>query len=268
MRSTRLADNDASSLRGAQVRKYWADGVLVVRNLFSEHDVASWRNEVERLFSMSGMTDPLNLRVETRAHGIADRIADRLDPVLDISPVFQQLVHDRRMHGILEALFGSPASILRCKLIKKVAGTAGYAMHQDYPYWEWLDIPADDLLTVAVAIDDASEASGGIEFFLGQHDRKQPPHPLEALDVDESKMDLTKNYIPSLKAGDVAVFHALTPHRSAMNSSGRNRSLLLPTFVHQRHGNVYQRYHEGYLSKKLKNFKPDAGVLRMPHPPI
>jgi ectoine hydroxylase-related dioxygenase (phytanoyl-CoA dioxygenase family) len=264
MNHTQSTADGAAPASDAQVRQYWDDGVLVVRNLFSARDVAGWRDEVERLFSMAGMTDPLNLRVEARAHGALGRIADRLDPVLDISAVFRQLVHDRRLHALLAAIFGAPANILRCKLIRKITGTAGYAMHQDYPYWEWLNVPADDLLTVAVAIDDVNEACGGIEYFLGQHDRRQAPHPLDALDVDESGMDLSRNYLPMLKAGDVAIFHSLTPHRSAMNASGLSRALLLPTFSHQRHGSLYRRYHEGYIAKKLAHFRPDAGVLRTP----
>ena len=47
-------------------------------------------------------------------------------------------------------------------------------MHQDFPYWAPLGIPADDLLTLQVSIDRGGRAdNGAVELFARLHHR--PP---------------------------------------------------------------------------------------------
>lgn len=243
------------------IDRYHADGAIHVKGLFKPEEVQVWKGEVARIFGLPGLIDPLNVRVEGRSHAKRGSVADRLDPILDISPVFSNLMRDSRVLGFAEALIGDAVDVFRCKLIRKSPETAGYSMHQDYPYWEFMGVPANSILTVAVAIDDASDQAGGMEFFKGLHDKQQASDPSEPRDVDPTKIDLSRSVRPNAAAGDLIFFHSLTPHRSSPNLSPNNRALLLPTFASAKYGPLYKSYHEAYLTRKLNGHKLSSDVL-------
>ena len=63
--------------------------------------------------------------------------------------------------------------------------------------------------------------------------------------------DLAALEMPELD-GRLLLFHALAPHRSGPNRSSGPRRLLLPTFVAAGHGDVYERYNQDFVQRKLK----------------
>ncbi len=236
------ATNHTNELSCQQVAVYRARGYVVVPGRFARTEVAAWRRECERLWGLPGIADLRNLRVEPRGHLAGRPGLDRLDPVIDLSPLFARLVTDRRILGAVASVFGEAATLLKCKLIAKRPGTKGYLMHQDHPYWMWLGLPPDHMLTVYVAIDPAEEVSGALELFAGLHHCRLPGPPDEPLDVDESAMDTTRGERPRLEAGDQLLLHSLTPHRSAPNRSLHPRRALLASYVTARYGELYERY--------------------------
>lgn len=249
---TVVSSSAEHALSKHDIKQYWREGFLIVPGRFSEEEVASWREEVERLFLMPGLRDPLNLRAETRHHEQQGYILDRLDPVLDLSPTFQNLVGDPRITQAVASIFGEEPSLLRCKLIRKTPGTHGYGLHQDYPYWEWMGVPGDDLLSIAISVDHADASSGAMELFAGLHDRKHPPSSDEVRDMDSAVIENMQGVRPHLNPGDMMIFHSLAPHRSSPNRSSHNRTLLLPTFAAGHHGDIYARYHARFIASKAK----------------
>ena len=222
---------------------YWRDGYVIIRGRFSPADVLAWRTECDRLWGVV-TADPDAPRVQWRGHAEQGQVRDRIDPLVDISPVFAALAADERMIGPVREVLRAEPTLMKAKLIAKRPGTAGYAMHQDYPYWATLGIPADDMLTVQVSVDDARADNGAVEVFPALHHGRLPSRPAEPLDVDESRMDVSAGLLAELAAGDVLLFHSLTPHRSGPNRSGVNRRALFFSYAAARHGDVYRRYHE------------------------
>jgi ectoine hydroxylase-related dioxygenase (phytanoyl-CoA dioxygenase family) len=236
------ATNPMDELSSQEVAAYRTRGYVVVPGRFARTEVAAWRRECERLWGLPGMADLRNLRVEPRGHLAGHPVIDRLDPVIDLSPLFSRLTTDRRILGAVASVLGEAATLLKCKLVAKRPGTKGYLMHQDHPYWMWLGLPPDHMLTVFVAIDPAEEVNGALELFPGLNHRRLPGPPDEPLDVDESAMDTTRGEIPRVEAGDLLLLHSLTPHRSAPNRSLQPRRALLPSYVAARYGELYARY--------------------------
>jgi 2-aminoethylphosphonate dioxygenase len=223
--------------------RYWRDGYATVPNRFSADEIAAWRAECDRLWGVVD-GDPDAARVQWRGHAREGQIRDRIDPVVDISPVFAGLAADPRVVAAVREVLRAEPALMKAKLIAKRPGTAGYAMHQDFPYWAPLGIPADDLLTLQVSIDPARADNGAVELFARLHHRRLESRPHEPLDVDDSRMDLSRGEVAELAAGDLLLFHSLTPHRSGPNGSTGPRRALFFTYTTAAHGDVYRRYQD------------------------
>lgn len=251
----------AEPLGAADVDRYWSEGFAVLRGCFPEAEVRTWQAECERLFGGAVPLDERNIRVERRGHVSAGAVFDRLDPVLDASPVFSALAADPRMAGAASRLLGEPAAVFRCKLIVKRPGTHGYDLHQDFPYWEHLGIPARELLTIMVAVDPAGAESGALQVFPGLHRDKLPPHPGEPRDVDPGAVAGLSPASPPLEAGDLLLFHSLMPHQSAPNRSEAPRRVLLPSYAPSRYAGLYARYNDWFVKRKLST-GPEGSYFR------
>lgn len=126
-------------------------------------------------------------------------------------------------------------------------------MHQDYSYWNFVgDIPFDDFVTVLIPLDPFTPMSGSIEMFPKLHHHRLEGPAEQKLDVDESKMDLSKGVILDLSPGDISFFHSMTPHRSSINKTRHNRESLFITYVKSEHGNLYDSYYSGRATDFLK----------------
>lgn len=228
-----------------QASQYWRDGCLVIKDCYTSEEIRCWRKECRRLWE-SVEVDKSNPRIQWREHADGDEVADRIDPVLDISPEFQHLANDERLLKIVSDVLHTEPEIFKMKLISKWPGTAGYKMHQDYTYWAFVgDVPSDHFVNVLIPLDKFTATSGATELFPGLHDHRLDPPPDEPYDVDEEKMDLSQGMILELNPGDIALFHGMTPHRSGTNTSDHNRESLFITYVRAGHSALYERYYAG-----------------------
>jgi 2-aminoethylphosphonate dioxygenase len=223
--------------------RYWRDGYVTVRSRFAPDEVAGWRAECDRLWGIVDR-DPDTPRVQWRGHAREGQIRDRIDPVVDISPLFAALAADPRVVSPVRDVLRAEPALMKAKLITKRPGTTGYAMHQDFPYWAPLGIPADDLLTLQLSIDPSRADNGAVELFARLHHGRLEARPGEPLDVDEARMDLSRGEVAELAPGDLLIFHSLTPHRSGPNRSAGPRRALFLTYTTAAHGDVYRRYHD------------------------
>lgn len=234
----------SSGLTAPELDHYWRAGYVTVRGGFAPEEVQAWQQECERLWAVAGGQLDAG-RIQHRGRVTGGTTADRIDPVVDVSPLFAALARDPRILGPVGAALGSEAILFKDKLISKRPGTLGYGMHQDFPYWERLGIPADELLSVQVAIDAATRDNGALEVFEGLHHAKVKPPADNPLDADETAMDLNRGQRTDLAAGDLLLFHSLVPHRSGPNNSAVSRRALFLTYCTARHGDAYQRNRAG-----------------------
>lgn len=234
-------------------KQYWQDGYTVLRGVYSDAEIEAYRKESDRLWQLDGLDDDLNLRTEFRRAADGHYVFDRLDPVLDISPTLTGAAKHPVLLGALGAVLGGSAEILKCKLIQKEPGVNGYAVHQDFLYWKWLDEHPDSLCTVVVNLYPCDERSGGIGFYRGGHqDLVQGPSGNLEGDCDPALLDASSVVFPALDAGDVLVFHSLTPHYSGRNESGLPRTVLLPSYCVTDEAGLYQRYYTREIDRRCK----------------
>lgn len=220
-------------------------GLAVLRGFLSAGQVNDLRMECERLLA-SDYVHPDNIR--SRFQRNSGELPERFDPVTDISAPFRNVAEDARLVGAMNGLFGVSPVLFKDKLILKPPGSEGYPMHQDYAWWGHLcDDPAA-MCTAMVAIDDMTAENGAVEFF--------PERELVAVSRDMNAAEAEKvlaegeGQLLTMKAGDVVLFSALTPHRSGANRTGNCRRVLYFTYNDKRFGNLREPYYQYYIARE------------------
>ncbi len=229
------------------VQEYLQRGYTKLSGLFSAEEIAGWAQECDRLQNLD-LVHPDNKRTPFRNAEIP--FPEKIDPVVDISPLFAELVQDERLLSVLRLIFDDEPLLFKDKIIYKLPGMAGYAMHQDWA-WGWQQLaPADDLLSVSFQIDGADAANGCIELFEGyQHELMTPFHEERGLNAQEKqRIDPAHGEKMETQPGDVLIFHSLTPHQSGKNLVNYPRRSLYLTYNAQRNGNLREDYYQHYLA--------------------
>ena len=187
----------------------------------------------------------------------AGRLIERIDPVIDVSPIFDAMVRDERIVKPLHAIFGDEPKLFKDKLIFKLPGMSGYTMHQDQAWWQLC--PPDDILSVLIVIDGADASNGGIEVFSGYHDKLRTPEGelRNFNDEEAAQIDEQRGVLPVTTPGDVVIFHSLTPHRSGPNTAQKSRRSLYLTYNAARVGDLYQANQEHYWNYSQRNMSDE-----------
>ena len=153
------------------------------------------------------------------------------------SPLLSTLLRQGAIPDVAGELLGEPAILYKEKINYKCAGGAGFSPHQDKPAYPFVD----QVLSVMVAVDDATVENGCLEVVSGQH------HQLLAQDdrgCIEAGVIASFDWRPAeLRAGETLFFHALTPHRSGANHSTRDRRALYPTYNGRSEGDLRDEYY-------------------------
>ena len=146
-------------------------------------------------------------------------------------------------------LFGEQALLYKEKVNFKQPGGAGFAPHQDATAYKF----ADDHITVMLAIDEATTDNGCLEMSAGHH------HDLLPTDGDgciEPAIAASLLWEPvELEAGELLAFSSRTPHRSAPNTSPRQRRALFLTFNRRSAGD----HRTAYYADKIRHLAEHEG---------
>lgn len=247
----------ARTLGEPELQQWKRDGFLVVRNLFSDNEMAVLSEDAWQLTNRRELVDKLNLRCRFReTHDQSDCLWETFDPVVDLSPLCNSFALDDRLLTILHSLYGEPACLFKDKLIFKQPGTKGYELHQDWISWPGFP---RSFLTVLIPIDPATAENGCTEVFPGYHTHgSMSPEDGEYHGLPDGSVDESKCVQLILAPGDVAIFDGFTPHRSAPNLSGSWRRQLYLSYNARSDGGEqrtahYAEFHQ-YLQKRYAEY--------------
>lgn len=225
------------------VREYRADGWAVVRSPFEAAEVEAWRKECERLAGALTEADPADSRIQSRGHRQRGTVRDRYDPVTDFSPLFRELAEDPRIRSIAARILDADPILLKDRLILKSAGTEGYGLHLDWPYWEWLGIPPDEILTLMLSVDASDATNGAIEVFPGLQRTALQASADDPRDLDPGAVEGLQGRLAVTGAGDILLLHPTAPHRSGPNLSGGSRRIVTFIYTIDSHRGARERYY-------------------------
>jgi phytanoyl-CoA hydroxylase len=225
---------EARMLTRAQIDEYNEVGAIVVPDVFSPEEVAALRRVtdefVERARAVTAHTAIYDLE---DTHTPAQPRVRRIKAPHLHHPVYASIVTQSRLIEVLCDLWGPNVRFDTAKLNLKAASFgAPVEWHQDWAFYPHTN---DDLAAVGVMMDDMEEANGPLLIIPGSH--KGPLHDHHAngrfcgaMDPTACDVDFTKA-VPLLgRAGSISVHHARTIHGSALNTSNKDRRLLLFQF--------------------------------------
>ncbi len=93
------------SLSDAQVRRYHAEGYLILRGVFRPEEVAALAGESQTLVERQDLIDMANIRCRWQDHVVTGEcLFDCFDPVIDIGPVCRFFARDERIMAPLRNL--------------------------------------------------------------------------------------------------------------------------------------------------------------------
>jgi len=237
-------------LSATEIDSWNRDGFVMFRKVFSPFEMAELDAEANMLFARVELMSRFNLRCRYMPHWeTGELLFEVFDPVNDIGPVCARMSADRRIVEKVEAIYREAACLFKDKLIFKPAGATGYRLHQDIPLG-WAGFP-QSFLSVLIPIDSQNKANGCTEVFSGYHHRFLSDKPENYMLPDDTVDEARRTYL-ELEPGDVAIFHGLTPHRSAPNKTdGMRRSLFL-SFNKRSEGGDQRAAHYAEFQQKMR----------------
>ncbi|MBK17855.1 MAG: phytanoyl-CoA dioxygenase [Rhodospirillaceae bacterium] len=232
-------------LSDSQIAEFQRDGYVVCRGAFNTEEtdtITTWATEVEELPELPGKQWVFH---EESALDGSDLI-NRIEYISPFHSGFASLTENLR-HAAGQ-LLGDDAVLFKEKINFKMPGGGGFEPHQDSQAgWE---VYASNFITAMICIDEATVENGCLEIAAGENKRGliRGMEPLTANDTS----DMNFIAVPT-RPGDMVLFDAYTPHRSAPNPTTEQRRVYYATYNRASEGDHIERYY----ADKRKNFPPD-----------
>ena len=230
------------------IENYRENGISFLTGVLTENDVKALNAEATQLWRTQEHLVPQNLRVGLRTDENDLILLDRIDPVYDISKVFDDLNHHPKLISIAEQLLGCPVIVMKEKLIYKEPGTSGFGLHRDGPYVDVGGVPAHEIISCAIALDEATRENGAIEFFPTIQDDALEAPPSEPRDILDSAVKDKRSIVAEIPAGEIIFFSAMVPHRSDSNRSKQSRRTYTVNYAPAKYTNC----RDGYYQKRFE----------------
>ncbi len=220
-------------LSPAQVEAYKEDGYVVVEGALN----------LDVMDQLGSTTDAF--ADKARAVGDSDDVFDfeppngngekhlrRVKSPERVAPVYARVMQSDAVLDCVSDLIGTDVRFWSGKLnLKRPMGGQAVEWHQD---WAFGPATNDDLLTVGIALDDATTENGCLLMIPGSHRGPVLDHWRDDRftgAVTDEAFDPRAAVPVEVKRGGVSIHHIRMLHASAPNRSDRQRRLLLYTYA-------------------------------------
>jgi ectoine hydroxylase-related dioxygenase (phytanoyl-CoA dioxygenase family) len=226
-----------------------ADGYVIRERLFDHAEVAAIASECETLLerlvagrrgarssegSYTFEKDDL-AGVIVKWEGETD-VVHGLEPFAHLSEPIAALTLDSRFVDPMVDLTGADAPMLFTEKLNLTRPRHGGVnpLHQDMPYWSFAG-DASRIATAMLFLDDADRGNGTLEVVPGSHRDGLWPGRTDVrgfgrLEIDPTLADGLETVAVEVPAGSFVYFGSTLVHRSAPNTSDRERRSLLLSY--------------------------------------
>lgn len=222
--------NEHEVLSEDQVGFYQENGYLVLENHLKQDTIEAVRQEIARLEQLAaGMTESDDRIDLEDSHSPDDPRIRRIKLPHTQSSLFNELLHSDDILAPVRDLIGPDLRLHTTKLNMKSAGYgAAIEWHQDFAFYPHTN---DDVLAVAVIIDDMKLENGPLMVFPGSHKGPIYDHHdngvfAGGINMKRSGLDLADAVPLTGPAGSISIHHARIIHGSAQNLSDISRRLM------------------------------------------
>jgi phytanoyl-CoA hydroxylase len=222
---------EGSLLTKAQIAEYEETGCLIVPDVLSAEEVAELRRVTDTFVEGSrNITENNDLYDLEETHTSERPRVRRIKTPDRQHPAYTALLRHPRIVEVLSDLWGPDIRFQHAKLNMKSAGFgAAVEWHQDWAFYPHTN---EDLAAVGIMMDDMVLANGPLLIVPGSHKGPLHDHHVDgsfvgAFDPKKVGVDLS-NAVPLIgSAGSITIHHVRAIHGSALNTSDRDRRLLL-----------------------------------------
>jgi phytanoyl-CoA hydroxylase len=217
-------------LSAQQQQQYREEGCIVVENVVDAPTRAAMLRQVDAwVDAAKGVTTHDNVYDLEPMHTPQQPRVRRVKKPHALAPLFWDVLKSEPLLSILKQILGPNIRLHGSKLnIKAPHYGSPVEWHQDWAFYPHTN---DDLLAVAMMLEDTSEANGAMLFLPGTHQGQIYDHHADgrfcgAMDA-HCGLDFAKATVASGKAGAVSIHHVRLVHGSAQNTSTLPRPLML-----------------------------------------
>ncbi|MBE0695321.1 MAG: phytanoyl-CoA dioxygenase family protein, partial [Anaerolineaceae bacterium] len=148
------------------IDKYNTQGYLTAPAIVSDENLERMRAESDRLMRLCNVeSERYAKRIEWEVDHLAEeekqgmeKVIRKLEPISDLSLIFQELAFSPEITGPVSTIFGEPVALFEDKLNLKLPGGSPYPWHQDWVCcWR---AHTDQLVTCFIYLDDADAVNG------------------------------------------------------------------------------------------------------------
>ncbi len=214
-----------------QVAAYKRDGFIVVENVLTQAQIAELRQVTEGLVEKArGVTEHNSVYDLEPTHSPREPRVRRIKAPHAQHGIYDSVMREPKILAALQQLISPAIRFDTSKLNLKAAGYgAAVEWHQDWAFYPHTN---DDLAAVGVMMDDMELENGPLLCLPGSHRGPVYDHHIDgffcgAMDPTRDGIDFSKAVACTGKAGSISIHHVRTIHGSAVNTSDKQRRLLL-----------------------------------------
>jgi phytanoyl-CoA hydroxylase len=215
----------------AQVAAYKRDGFIVLENVLSQDEVAELQQATEDLVEKARTVTEHNSVYDLEpTHSAREPRVRRIKAPHNQHRIYDSVMRHPKILAALQLLVSPAIRFDTSKLNMKAAGYgAAVEWHQDWAFYPHTN---DDLAAVGVMMDDMELENGPLLCVPGSHRGPVYDHHIDgyfcgAMDPARDGIDFSKAVACTGKAGSISIHHVRMIHGSAVNTSNKQRRLLL-----------------------------------------
>ncbi len=224
------------TLTKQQAEQYFELGYVVVEGVLNEQKLKQLRMETESIIAeASSISDHNDIYDLEDSHSAQNPRVRRIKEPHKHFRYFWDLFCDTDVTDVLVPILGENIRIYGAKMNMKAAGYgAPVEWHQDWAFYPHTN---DDVLATGILLDDCDEHNGPMMVVPGSHKGPVFDHHdadgyfCGAFHPEDQGCDVSTAQMLTGPAGSMTIHHVRAVHGSAMNTSNRQRRLLLTEYA-------------------------------------
>ncbi len=220
---------------------YDENGYLVVERLFEGEELGAVQRRVDEIIADPsivpqgvGVGREGDTMVDKSRPEAANKSIRSLSRMAHFDAAFQEVALNPKLLEAVRALIGPRVKVFRDQMLLKPPGGQAKPVHQDQSYFRVT--PEDAMVTVWIALDDATTENGCMVYVPGSHrhgifeievDPERPVHHVPRVE----RFELEDEVLCPVPKGSAIFHHGCTLHRSEVNHTTSWRRALIFHFA-------------------------------------